>query len=465
LTFVSRNEASSEAATGGLMRLADRVGDSARLSHVLERLLGLCRGGLEAGLRDALSECERQLVRLAEKATIHEQNVYFDSVNELKRRREQIIGRFFAWHENSLARLGGTSSRVSAQEKTRPKVALSLSDGVQLDESVVLSEIATKVEARFREPLYALGQRLGVLAGSSRVPAEVMPLGPRRVTEALRYAAAELDIPLDHRLVLHRCFERVAMNQIGTFYAALNNLLIELHILPALHTLPNAPKAEQPATAAERPEAAAATAPANANAAPEPATAPAAERVEAFAQLRDLLGTCRRAERYAVGSAELQSVLAGMQSRSAAASDETSVLGGEQIRSEILTVVAERSAAGRLVHLQEEDSDTIDLVAMLFESLARQSRRGGIAVRMLAKLELPMLRLALRDKAFFAPNGDPARRLLSELVELGRSWIDEAENEREAALADDLLRITQKIAYEYQDDPIVFVQALEELSA
>jgi len=124
-----------------------------------------------------MTEIEKQLIRLADKAPNEQQNGYFDSVHELKRGRADVVPRFLRSIENSLAHLGEDVSQASrALKSLRTKPHLALTEGEHLDESLVLADIATKVELRVREPLYALGNRFGVLAGTPRIAVETMPL-------------------------------------------------------------------------------------------------------------------------------------------------------------------------------------------------------------------------------------------------------------------------------------------------
>src|SRR5438445_1467452 len=213
--------------------------------------------------------------------------------------------------ENSLARLGeDITPSIGARGTKSTTLNLALTDSIQMDESVVLSDIATKVEMRVREPLFALGRRFGALTGSPLLAAEIMPLGPRSIVEALRYGAFVLDFALEHRLVLYRCFERVVMNQTGSLYVALNNCLIERGILPDLHTL-----STTDGTAATFPRFAAKpsvnrfsqasagvsdakSVPISSAVHPIPVTIRSAARNDFFGTLRQLMGECRRAETY-----------------------------------------------------------------------------------------------------------------------------------------------------------------------
>ena len=234
-----------------MMQHADRTDASPPLGEVLQGLLALCASELQPRVAETLTEFERQIVRLADKATIHEQNCYIDSVRQVNGKRADIAPRFLRSLEDTLEREHQVARFGATRSAALSKLQVESSDSTQLDESQLLSEIAIKVESRQREPLYALGHRFGALAGTPCVPVEAMPLAPRSIAEAMRYATCHVDLPLEHRLVMYRCFERVVMNHIGAFYEALNHLLVEQGILPHLNTLPTSTENVEPHGAVE----------------------------------------------------------------------------------------------------------------------------------------------------------------------------------------------------------------------
>src|SRR5262249_18681143 len=73
-----------------------------------------------------------------------------------------------------------------------------------------------------------------VLAARPAFDVEALPLGPGRITAALRYAVAVLDLPLDHRIAFYQVFDRLAMNGAGALYVAANAYLAEQRILKHL---------------------------------------------------------------------------------------------------------------------------------------------------------------------------------------------------------------------------------------
>jgi len=485
-------ETSPSAGEPAMLRLAEREHLPLRLQEILQGLLTLCGSVLGPRINESMAEFETQLIRLADKAPNEQQNGYFDSVHELKRGRADVVPRFLRYIENSLAHLGEDVAQPTRALKAVPtKTHLALTDGDQLDESLVLADIATKVEVRVREPLYALGNRFGVLAGTPRMAAETMPLGPRPIIDGLRHATSGLDLVLEHRLVLYRCFERVVLIGIASFYNTLNDYLVEQGILSHLHMLAarvgpgstaagvaNARWAGDSGAAANRAEVGespATAAPASGAPSVVPTDSPRGANLprqdthapDLFGNLRQLLGECRRAEAYTASSEDMQSVLTALQTRQAAAVTATkkqALYSGEQIKQEMLAVLRELSADGRAPRIAEEDSDTIDLIAMLFEFLSRRARSDGITNWVLIKLQMPILRVAFKDKSFFSNKAHPARQVLSSIVEFCQIWVDETQAQNDPELVGKLQFVTNQIASEYKGDIAVFSQTLQDLS-
>ena len=485
-----RERTLAQAAEPVMLALAEQTDLPRPLRDVLQGLLDFSASGLERPLAETLGEYEKQLVRLADKAPNNElQNCYFDSVNKVKRGRAEIVPRFLRHVEHSLTRLrSGVASAEPVSETPKRRYQLSLADGNVIDQALVLDEIVTKVETRVREPLYALGHRFGVLAGLPRLGTEIMPLGPRSLVEAMGFATSILQLTTEHQLVLYRCFERVVLSGIAPFYAALNNYLIERGIVRYLHALPSRASADEPGGEAfvmrplrevRAPESATARGSnvagnvENLNARPAhrrhafgPKPRDDSGTAELFLGLRRLLGECRRAEAYTASSADLQNVIAELQTRHVAVSCADSsrfLFSGEEIKREILGMLREMSSDGRAPRIDDEDGDTIDLIATLFEFLSRCARAGGLTNWALATLQFPVLRLALKDKGFFSNPAHPARRLLDTVVDVGRFWVDELECEPDAALVSELQRVVRQVSGEADGDVLVFASALQSL--
>ena len=91
----------------------------------------------------------------------------------------------------------------------------------------------------------------------------------------------------------------------------------------------------------------------------------------------------------------------------------------------MLMQLKQMSPQGRAAVLAEEDSDTVDLVGMLFDYIDKGMRGESSAHSLLTRLQVPVLRVALSDKTFFTQREHPARALLNTIAETGSRWMDD----------------------------------------
>ena len=499
--------------------LASRQDLAPRVRNVLGGVLGLFWRNLERSLTTTLDEFERHLIQYANKPKVGEAGSRaLESVRRMKPTRGDLGSRFMLSLEDDLARF---DQRVTARPAKKAALSLShwqdlsLVGSSELDESLTLSEMASRVELRHTVPLYELGYRFGVLAGRAAFDAESLPLGPARITSALRYAVAGLDLPLDHRVLFYQTFDRFAMSGVGALYTAANSYLAEqgifrhlqLQALTKARQPPGPPSAEtkagaagsaREAHAAPRPrpggqdidvagfglaafEVASTSAPARASSAPiretrvTPAKAEVEDRGDAFESLRSRLAALhgvkgvmtapKTIDAYEPGARDVQSALNVLQVRS----PPTIMLGGKivqrtvaQLRQDLLNQLRHVTPPGQTPRLSDYDSDTIDLVGMLFEQLMLATRPNGRTQSMLTRLQVPVLRVALRDKRVFFDAEHGTRRLLNSIADVGTHWVDDGAVESDPLLIERMQRAVDRINNEFDTDMRVFEQVNDE---
>ena len=617
-----------------LVTIASRAQLPPRVRLLLESVLGLTGSLFERQMASALTEFEQHVVKLAEKSHHnHEQQGLFESLRTVRYGRGDVTPRFLAFMESALARFDH-EYKPDTRPAPRRYQDMSLVETFDVEESVAVREIATAAEFRHSHALSALGYRFGVLAGSPALDAEALPVGPQRLTDAMRYACADLSLPLEHRRILYRLFDRLFMADLGVLYGSINDYLIEKHILrflqdvaprlrvnrfgvsgpiesdgfagpshgsahggarsnahgdphgtsggrlagtdPAIRAareelpLPllfgegvantgHAPSrgaanarapvpaplgstdrlagpggsASVPAVAAGaasvaagvssvsaleaapaglptgsdarrprladgssvvlsavprtapaslvQPSAADAAAPANgsADAGRAPDSVDAARDGELFRTLRELLrgrvpapasslGTRRGPlSSYTASHADLESVLGSLQSKPVAPVQ----LGGrmvqrsvEDLKHDLLNLLRQLTPDGRPPQLDAEDSDTVDLVGMLFDFIARDTQPNGATQSLLTRLQVPVLRVALRDKGFFTRRNHPARQLLNAIAETGKYWVDDVEGDVDRALVEKMQLLVDQVAGKYDGKVELFDEMLNDLS-
>ena len=497
--------------------LASRQDLPLRVRQLLDGVLGYFWRNLERSLATALDEFERYLIQQANKPRVDEAGGRcLESIRRIKPMRADLAPRFMLSLEDDLARFDRRAASVVAK-KAEPAPAawleLSLVGSSELDESLTLREMASRVEARHSVPLYELGYRFGVLAARPAFDVESLPLGPGRISSALRYAVAVLDLPLDHRILFYQTFDRLTMSGLGALYAGVNTYLAEQRILkylqlqtvgksrPAAEARPTAPPAARESFAPPRPRGGDAAEVdvggfglavfevASTKARPHTPTSPAPVQREQrpqrvsdntreggqFVMLREQLNAHRRrrgmmqpphtADAFEPGTRDLQAALGVLQVRS----PPTIMLGGKvvqrtiaQLRQDLLNQLRHATPAGQTPRLGDEDADAIDLVGLLYEQLMQATRPNGRTQAMMTRLQVPVLRAALRDKRFFFNADHPARRLLNSIVDSGTHWLDDGAD-ADPTLLERTQRAIDRINSEFDTDMRVFDQVNEEL--
>jgi hypothetical protein len=114
--------------------------------------------------------------------------------------------------------------------------------------------------------------------------------------------------------------------------------------------------------------------------------------------------------------------------------------------------------------LDSEDSDTIDLVGMLFDYIEKSAPANGNTQKMLTQLQVPLLRVALRDKSFFSQGSHPARLLLNAIAETGIHWIDDSDGEADPVLLKKMHLVIERLNAEFDGDLSLIERMLGDLS-
>lgn len=76
-----------------------------------------------------------------------------------------------------------------------------------------------------------------------------------------------------------------------------------------------------------------------------------------------------------------------------------------------------RAEHGPQAGLGREDADTFEILSILYAEVAREVRAGSSVHGLLERLQLPVLRLALKDRSFFEQTAHPGRQLLNTIAE------------------------------------------------
>ncbi|HWH47973.1 MAG TPA: DUF1631 family protein, partial [Burkholderiales bacterium] len=330
-----------------------------------------------------------------------------------------------------------------------------------LNETLKLNDMAAKLRQYCEEELAALDQRVGVLLGDANLEAEDNPFSPQAICDAFKHTCRKVDPNVKVRMVLLKLFDDHVLDDIRSVYKAVNALLVQNSILPRIRfrvsrgqdsgkaPAPGAPAAEKAGAVARAAEKTPGGEPdffsvlqdllANkVKATTQPGTdaAPGAPGQQASGAAGLPFPSGAPGPAGATGTpltgvpmtgapvvvfqgAELMNLLTRVQHGEANAA----VSGGLP-----LTVSAGAPGTTNVLHelkassvgsgMNQLDSMTLDIVAMLFDQLFDDPKIPIAVKGLIGRMQIPMLKVAIADKEFFSKKSHPARQLLDTLGEI-----------------------------------------------
>lgn len=422
------------------------------LPAVVQRVAESATHALLHSFEQVLVECDDRYFSLAERAGSNaEQALFFESLRTLRLQKDRILVRFGNELTSVFTALAAVPPEVSeyAQQECSAE-ALSLVDTTELEKTVALSNIISRARNQASEQLYFLNKRLDTLFQHIDVDENANPLDPAQLGKAFAAAIEPVQLGGKARDVLCKQFERMLAAKLADFCAAANQQLVDAGVLPTI--------TRRAADSAIHRQAA--------------QTVPATDTTAAdFEQISRLFANLRDHPMpqeqnvpafFSSGSGQpligeqLISLVAQMQAN---AGEPTSL--PVDIRQLFRELISKQQAQGKDVCLATPDEDVINLVAMFFDFVLEDRQLSAQAQALIGRLQFPVLKLALRDKAFFSNSRHPARQLINELVDASIG-MNEGEAEANNALQQHLAASVQAIIHEETNEDS-FVRALAEL--
>ena len=397
-----------------------------------------------------------------------DQQLYFESMRHLRLSRASILERF----RSSLREAFTAISRPEAETTGEPEepdfdeVALVQQDDLEI--SVAVSGIVSKVTSQHSLAIMQLTKRLDHITRQRSITEKNNPLGPQQLSECFATALQVVDLDIRIRIILLKLFERFVMEELAELYQDANARLVEAGVLPKLkHPYrDNRPRRGYPPGGASQRGGNATDAEHGAYSGSGGGYGGAGTGAE-FGVIQRLLA---RSEGRAGASAEhshgpmlsteaLVDVLSQLQVSAQprhdgppAAVDLSSVLSGQARK------VTGDQAAG----LHQADEDVVNFVGMLFDYILNDRNLAIPMKALIARLQIPIVKLAILDKAFFEQAGHPARRLLNELSSAGIGWSSASELKRDA-LYNMIESVVARVLNDFQGDTSLFDTLTQEL--
>jgi hypothetical protein len=411
-------------------------------------LLMVCRDRLAQGVATAfagnLGRANDDLLGMADRATsLVQQQLCFAAMDFLSSRGQALLTQFSTSYvhvfNHNVAALRLDRGVSDGHADCRPI------DADDFERDLAINALAVRAACRCAPQLSALDRRLAGLLCLPRISQDDNPLYPRALFAAMLNAFAVLEVGDQVALMLLKQFERQTAVELPSIYDDLNRYLIDYGIPPKVASgMPASGESDaslEPVSSGSslhlglaESEASAAIPRIAGAAAGRGVTdpgAPAQFENEVFAQLARAITAATntpyrrpgssarlRPHQASLGLGQLIESLTGLQ-RGRADARHLAGAGQVQLDPKSITVLRQLRVTAMVSQPHPVDALTIDIVAMLFDAIFSDPELSATLRAEIAKLQIPVLKAALLDKAFFSDKRHPARRLLDLIANSG----------------------------------------------
>ena len=426
---------------------------------------------------------EDELFEMAEKSDDREaQNLYLDARAQAREKRGDIEvsfkKQFLSFFEKKVA--GAELENMAQPKRDFDFESLSLVEDDELEQHLAMNGIAQRLSNKCDGELRALSQRMGFLLSEPELLDEANPIAPDTIVRALQVACNQMTSGFQAKLTVMRLVEQRMATEMLSVYKDINTHLVSRNIMPQLRpTLRKAPSND----ARKAPTVAASG---NSPAAPEidgtnSSTGSAFVSGDLFATLQQLLaGGANMAVRPGIPNAALSPIAAhdsltstGLvaaltQIQQQVISDSTKLAAPRTMQNYVpgetslgaLNILHEIKAQGVNAVSSPLDTMTIDIVAMLFDYVFDDKTVPDAIKALIARLQIPVLKVAIIDRSFFSAKSHPARRLLDALADASVGFNGQAMHADPMYLKMEML--VDRIHREFDTDIGLFSVALAE---
>lgn len=431
------------------------------------------------------SSCDDLFFDLASKAgSNNEQNLYFDSMREVRIKKPQVWALFKESYEEHFRAL--TKGRISgrrAEQERATNDAFSL-ESIQLvgkddmEQDVAVTGIVNRARIENQELLYQLNCRFDYLMPDVRVNETNNPLDPAQICTAVTNSLQALNLDIKCKVILLKHLDRTVIIELRNIYALVNDLLVSAGVLPQIRFDVRKNKNSSAAAPSQQPEQNQAgyeqqqddsnpfsgldTGSAAANMPMGSSGVTLGQVLGMFNQLREsgvsmpnILSRPVRTGSTPIPQNNLLDSLTAMQLSSEYLRSPHSF----DVRSVVEQILDENKKSGKEDALHESDEDIINLVAMFFDFVLDDRNLPVPFQALISRLQIPILKVALKDKNFFTHSDHPARRLINEIASSAVGW-DESSETSQDKLYKEVNRVVHEIIENFTGEVSVFEQAL-----
>lgn len=398
------------------------------------------------------SQVDDDLFKRAEFAeTNSRQSQLFDAMRLVRKERENLQNHYLTLISEKFVLPAKYVQSNTSIKSSSSEAGLKLIEDSALEESLAINGMVEKGNALFQELLSALQQRFSWLLGKE-IELEQLPISPAYLGSTLSDIFQKLEIDLSTKLLIYKIYDKQVISKLDEIYFDINDYLVENGILPTLPVKVKRPHSSERESSTDSTPVLTADQVSELN-----------EYLETFRNLQGMMDTWRK--------------LTGATAMSNAALLGAPVVGSEQIISamdllqnslndnesdglispgllkEKLTQKIQAKVKGGTIAQSEED--TIDMVGIIFDFILDDKNVDAVIKCLIARLQIPIIKVAIIDKTFFANKNHPSRLLLNDLAQAGIGLIA-PETDAPNPVIQKVDEIVQKILNDFSKESAIF---------
>ena len=370
-----------------------------------------------------LGDLDDTLFKLAEQDKKNlEQSEHFNIMRQLRRQQSNLEDKFTQlvlsdFDDFFSVAINAGSSKISPNRGWK----LSILNNDDLDEEIAITRIAIKSKDVFGNEFAQLSRRFAHLINAKTISNN--PLEAARLAAHFKDVTSPITSNLAVKLQAYKQFEQHAINELKNLCLQLNDELIKHQILPNL-ARPNRPQQNSA----------------------KPSTQ---SFVESTASTSNLM---TNKSGYGQSASTIFEQLP-----STMTSDVVSQTNNGRDAAPTWPQLLEENLTADAQFLSAVDQETINVIALLFEFILEDKVIPAPIRKIMARLQIPILKVAVNDKKFFYTKNHPAKRLLNNLAKISTGWHQQRSGQQDL-IHNKIEMVVTTILSEFDTDMSVFVK-------
>ncbi|MDX2315758.1 MAG: DUF1631 family protein [Gammaproteobacteria bacterium] len=474
--------------------------DRTRSGMLLKHCRELASSTLISALPIVMDKLDDALFDLANRSGNNkEQGIYFETMREVRVKRAGIETEFRRFFKESVR---STIERLAGAGRANPPAGtssadLGLVDENDFEETLAVTNMVRKIRGDCKQALYALERRIAELLAVDELKAGDNPFGPEAMCNAFKDACAQIDSSVEVRLIILKLFDRHVGAEAEKLYCEINDYLVGQKVLPEIRhhikVQPSSARATDnpayqhpvgglPPPGVPQPHSYPGNAGAGFASAP-PAGYPgvqdgglpvagaaylppsSAVLLDALRQVMDV-NFAGRSESQTLGDDQLRIIgqLTNLQHGDArGAGEELASFDVSAIHTGMINVLRDLKQTNVANGIGEIDTIMFDVVAMMFDFILDDKKIPAPMKALIGRLQIPILKVAILEKTFFARKFHPARKFLNTIAEAAIGWSED--KDRNDALYSKLESMVSRVLEEFDERVDVFAEVLSDMES